>query len=123
MTNVAAADKENVPPKVKFHGVIHVNGFTYHKKWEGKKYTTYWCANKRNMGCCAKVNVMMNGEIKIVEEEHSEGCRMKVKGARKVLSEIELGGDEDFEEKKRKKDKIDDYSEFMLQRAQEIAVD
>ena len=118
MEGAAASNKENVPPTPNFHGVIHVNGYKFHKKVSCKKYTIYWCCNRRNLDCPVKANVMLDGSIKVLGD-HSQKCQMKVKGAKRILKEIEEGADPDFESKK----KVVDYSEFMLQRCSELALE
>ena len=52
---------------------------------------------------------MMDENIEVVGE-HSERCKMKIKGAKRILKDIELGGDPDFESKK----KVGDFTEYML---------
>ena len=44
---------------------------------------------------------------------------MKMKGSKRILKEIEEGGDQEFENKK----KVGDFTEFMLQRACEIGLE
>ena len=100
MMEVATANKENVPPAVNFHGVIHVNGYKYHKKCVCKKYTIYWCCNRRNLNCSVTVHMKMDGNIEVVGE-HSERCKMRVKGAKRILKEIKEGGDPEFKNKKK----------------------
>ena len=113
-----ASNKENVPPASNFHGVIHVNGFKFHKKVVCKKYTIYWCSNRRNSSCSVKAHVKLSGDIEVIGE-HSELCMMKTKCAKRVLQEIEGGEDSGGQTKK----KVGDYTGYMLQRATEIGLE
>ena len=44
------------------------------------------------MDCSVKAHVMLDGNIEVVGE-HSQKCQMKMKGAKRILKEIEEGGD------------------------------
>ena len=58
-------DKENQVHYDKESKVIHHKKYKYNKKWQGKKYSTYWCSNCKSSKskCLSKIKVDFFGKV------------------------------------------------------------
>ena len=78
-------DKENNVPNSS--GTVFHDGFKFHRKYKGKKSTTYWCCNNRDKSseCTAKIKVDFYGEVFDIQGSHDNSCHYKQVSTRKAL--------------------------------------
>ena len=111
-------NKEN--DSTAFDGTIYHEGFKFHRKYVGKKSATYWCCHNRfkSSECLAKIKINQMGKVITSEGDHHLSCFYKQSETRKALGYIQPPDpqDEDFETPP-------NMTDFMLKRAQEIALE
>ena len=83
-------DKENEVQYGKESKVIHHKKIKYNKKWQGKKYSTYWCANCKSSKskCSSKIRVDFFGKVIKEVGFHDVECSIKNKDSRQALQEL-----------------------------------
>ena len=72
-------DKENQVYYDKESQVIHHKKHKYHKKWQGKKYSTYWCGNYKSSKstCSSKIKVDYFGKVIKEDGVHDVECTIR----------------------------------------------
>ena len=70
--------------------VIHHKRYKYHKKWQGKKFSTYWCANCKSSKskCSSKIKVDFFGKVIKEEGSHDVECTIKNQDSRQALKQL-----------------------------------
>jgi len=83
-------DKENQVHYDKESKVIHHKKHKYHKKWQGKTYSTYWCANCKSSKskCSSKIKIDFFGKVIKEDGAHDVECAIKNKNSRQALQEL-----------------------------------
>ena len=103
-----------------FNGTIYHEGFKFHRKYVGKKIATYWCCHNcfKSSDCSAKIKINQNGKVVTSQCDHHLSCFYKQSDTRKALGYIQPPDpqDNDFETPP-------NMTDFMLKRAQEIALE
>ena len=109
-------DKENNVPNSS--GTVYHDGFKFHRKYKGKRSTTYWYCNNRDKSsnCSAKIKVDFFGNVFDIQGDHDTSCHYKQASTRKALG---------FVNPQKKSDlnchQEVDVTDKMLARAAEIA--
>ena len=92
-------------------------GSSTHRKYKGKKSSTYWCCNNRdrNSLCSSKIKVDLFGTVLDVQGEHHGSCHFKQESSRTALGYLPLNPEDC------NKIEMLDLTDMMLAKAQEIA--
>ena len=112
-------EKENQVVFDKESKVIHHKRYKYHKKWQGKTMSTYWCAfcKSSKSKCSSKIKVDFFGKVIKEVGSHDVECSLKNKNSRQALQQLQVSKKEDAN-----LDGID-FSSFMKKRADELAIE
>ena len=112
-------EKENQVVFDKESKVIHHKRYKYHKKWQGKTMSTYWCAfcKSSKSKCSSKIKVDFFGKVIKKVGSHDVECSLKNKNSRQALQQLQVSKKEDAN-----LDGID-FSSFMKKRADELAIE
>ena len=113
-------DKENQVDYDKESKVIHHNKIKYHQKWQGKKYSTYWCANCKSSKskCSSKIRVDFFGKVIKETGVHDVECTIKRENSRQALQELRKNPNNN-----NPCSNGIDFTTFMKKRTDEIALE
>ena len=100
--------------------VIHHKRYKYHKKWQGKKFSTYWCANCKSSKskCSSKIKVDCFGKVIKEEGSHDVECTIKNQDSRQALKQLR----NDPNNNNPDSNGID-YTSFMRKKTDELALE
>ena len=111
-------NKEN--ESTAFNGTIYHECFKFHRKYVRKKIASYWCCHNhvKSNDCTAKIKINQNGKVVTTQGDYHVSWFFKQSDTRKALGYIQLPDpqDDDFKTPP-------DMTEFMLKRAEEIALE
>ena len=113
-------DKENEVQVEKESQVIHHKKYKFHKKWDGKKFRTYWCANCKSSKskCSSKIKVDFFGKVIKEEGSHDVECTIKHQDSRQALQELRNNPNNN------NPDSIGiNYTSYMKKRTDELALE
>ena len=113
-------DKENEVQYGKESKVIHHKKYKYHKKWQGKKYSTYWCANCKSSKskCSSKIRVDFFGKVIKEDGVHDVECKIKNQNSRQALQELRNNSSNNNPDSYGI-----DFTSFMKKRTDELALE
>ena len=70
--------------------LIHHKKYKYNKKWQGKKYSTYWCSNCKSSKskCSSKIKVAFFGKVIKEDGVHDVECTIRNQNSHQALQEL-----------------------------------